>query len=222
MDRGHDDYKTHRKKSGNVKGASVFLSSVQPLMIRCHSPVLVLAVMIFAIGISASFAADAPHLELSMIGNGNGPYFAPAGQTTQLKMQILNLGPDDVYLVRGETYLDPILSGKWQLIHLEEMGNFHLNYLQSAIWTFDLAVPLNVRASNATNDVPQVIIRIQIIYYAADGLQQTEQKQFPLSIPGAVVQRADYSAFIVVGGVLAVSALCVLVYRQVSKRRLTR
>jgi hypothetical protein len=222
MDSSHDYYKTHRKKPGNVKGASVFLSSVQPLMIRCHSPVLVLAVMIFAIGISASFAADAPHLELSMIGSGKGPYSAPAGQTTQLMFEILNNGPGEVFLTRGDAYLDPNSNGKWQLVHSESMGNFHLDYLQSAIWTFDLTMPPGIQAPNATNGVPQVVLRIHIIYSGVDGVQQTEQKQFPLSVPGAIVQRADYSALIVVGGVLAVSALCVLLYRHVSKRSLTR
>jgi len=69
----------------------------------------------------------------------------------------LNQGPGDVYLVRGEAYLDPNLSGNWQLVHSESTGNFHLNYLQSAIWTLNLAMPSNILAVNATGGVHRLI-----------------------------------------------------------------
>ena len=189
---------------------------------RYRYPALVFIVMIITFGISASFATDAQHLQVSMIGYGQGPYYAPLGQTAQLKMEILNLGPGDVNLTRGEAYLDPGLSGKWQLVHSEDMGDFHLDYLQSAIWAFDLAMPPSIRASNATDGVPQVVLLIRIIYSTASGLQQTEQGQFPMSVPGATVQQANYSIWGAAVGVVAALALGVLAYRYASKRKSTR
>lgn len=194
------------------------------LMVRYRYVLLVLIVAVLIVNVSASFALAAPHFQLSMIGKGQGPYYAPAGQTTQLKIQILNRGPGDVYLIRGEVYLDPNLSGKWQLVHSESMGNFHLNYLRSAIWTFDLAMPPSIHAPNATNGVPQVVLLLQIKYSAANGLQQTEEGQFILSVAGAIVQQTNHAIWLIAVAVVAVVALvlCILAYRHISKRNLAR
>lgn len=191
-------------------------------MRRYRYPVLVFIVVIITFGISASFATDAQHLQLSMIGYGQGPYYAPVGRTTQLKMEILNLGPGGVNLTRGEVYLDPGLSGSWQLVHSEDMGDFHLDFLQSAIWAFDLRMPPSIRASNATDGVPQVVLLIRIAYSTASGLQQTEQGQFPMSVPGATVQQVNYPIWVAAVGVIGVLALAVLAYRYTSKRKSTR
>jgi len=186
---------------------------------RCLLPVLIVAVL--AVNVSASLAEAAPHLQFSMVGHGPGPYYAPAGQTTQLMIEILNLGPGDIYLIRGEVYLDPNLNGKWQLVYSESMDTFHLNYLESAIWTFDLAMPPSIRARNATDGVPQVVLLIRTTYSTANG-QQTEQAQFALRVPGAILQRADYSILLVVVGVVVVLVLCVLAYRRMLKRNPAR
>lgn len=179
---------------------------------------LILVLAILTLSTSVGFAESASHLRFMMIGKGQGPYFAPPGQSSELKVEILNIARDDVYLARGEVYLDPSLGGALQLIHSEEMGNFHLGYLRSAIWTFDLTMPANVQAQNATNGVPQVVVSIQIVYSIANGLQQTEQAQFALSVPGATVRQPDYSIWFVGVGVIAVLALFIVAYRHVSKR----
>lgn len=148
-----------------------------------------------------------------MIGNGAGPYYAAAGQVTQLKVEILNLGPDDVYLIKGEAYLDPNLSGNWQLTHSEDTNNFHLSRLQSAIWTFDLAMPANIEAANSTNGVPQVILLIQIIYSTARGQNETASKQFSLSVPGATLKHTGYWIWLLLAGISAALLAAVLFIR---------
>jgi hypothetical protein len=180
-------------------------------------PLLIVAIL--ALDVSASQAQATPHLQLIMIGHGQGPYYAPAGQTTQVKIEILNLWPDNVYLIRGEVYLDPNLNGKWELVHSESMENFHLSYLQSAIWTFDLPIPPTIRAPNATNGVPQVFLLIRTVYSTVNGMQHTEQAQFALNVPGAIVGKTDYSTWLSAGVVVAILVLCVLVYRHMSKRK---
>jgi hypothetical protein len=161
-------------------------------------------------------------LQLSIIGNGAGPYYAPAGQITQLKIQILNLGPGEVFLVRGEVFLDPNLSGNWQLVHSEDTGNFHLAKLESAVWTFDLKVPSQVQALNVTNGMPQVEMLVQIVYSTPQGPQQSANEQFLLSVPGAGTKRADYSFWLFIIG-LAVMVLVAVVLvkrlRPLPKRR---
>jgi hypothetical protein len=146
-----------------------------------------------------------------MIGNGTGPYYAAAGQVTQLKVEILNLGPNDIYLIRGETYLDPNLSGNWQLIHSEDTNNFHLSKLQSAIWTFDLRMPANIEAANSTDGVPQVILLIMIIYSTAQGERESASEQFSLSVPGATLKLMEYWIWFLLAGVSAAFA-SVLIY----------
>lgn len=192
------------------------------LMIHYRFPLLVMIVAVLAVNVSASYAQTTPHLQLVMIGHASGPYYAPAGQTTQLKMEILNLGRDDVYLIRSEVYLDPNLDGKWELVNSESMGNFHLNYLQSAIWTFDLAMPSSIRAPNATNSVPQVVLLTKTIYSTASGVQQTEQTHFALSVHGAIVGAPNNLIWIIPAAVVSVLVLGVLGHRHMSKRKVSR
>lgn len=148
---------------------------------------------------------------------GATPHYAAAGQVTQLKLEILNLGPDDVYLIKGEAYLDPNLTGKWQLAHSEDTDNFHLTALQSAIWTFDLAMPANIEAANSTNGVPQVILFIQITYSTV-GVQHEASEQFSLSVPGASVKQTSYWIWLILSG-FSVFLLVIAVMRL---RRLKR
>ncbi len=190
-------------------------------MIHYRFPLLVMIVAVLAFNVSASYAQTAANLQLVMIGNGAGPYYAPAGQTTQMKIEVVNLGRGDVYLIRGEVYLDSNLDGKWELVQSESMGNFYLKYLQSAIWTFDLAMPSGIRAPNATNGVPQVVLLTKTIYSTASGVQQTQQTHFPLSVPGAIVETPGYSIWLIPAAVVAVLVLGILSYRQARKRNLT-
>ena len=168
---------------------------------------VLLVLFIFLLGIHASprlFAQNTPQLQLLIIGNGAGPYYAPTGQTTQLKIEIMNLGPGDVFLVRGEVFLDPYLSGNWQLIHSEDTGNFHLIKLQSAIWTFDLQMPSNIQAQNLTEGVPQVELLVQVVYSTPQGQQQDARGLFLLSAPGASTRHVDYSLWFIILGLLVV------------------
>jgi len=165
-------------------------------------------------------AQTSPQLEVTMIGKGEGPYYAAAGQVTQFKVEIMNLGPGDVYLIKGEAYLDPNLSGNWQLTHSEDTNNFHLSQLQSAIWTFDLPMPTNIEAANSTNGMPQVILLIQIIYSTANGQHETASKQFSLSVPGATVRHTEYWIwFVAVAGVAVALLAAMLIYRIVRRSK---
>lgn len=179
------------------------------------------AVALIGIGIlvslQAGLAQATPQLQLMMIGGGDGPYYAPAGNITQLKLEILNLGASDVYLIRGEAYLDPSLNGNWQLSHSEEMGSFHLGYLQSAVWTFDLKMPTTINAANSTAGVPQVVVRIQVVY-SVRGQQTVAAKKFLLSVPGAVVSQPNNYIWLL----LALSVVLVVVIAAVMYRRRTK
>jgi len=163
---------------------------------------------------AAVLAQTGAQLDLTMIGSGGGPYYAPAGQTTQLKLQILNIGQDDVLLIEGEAYLDPNLSGNWQLVHSEDMGNFHLARLESAIWTFELQMPSHIQALNITDGVPQVKLLTRIVYSTTQGKQQNAEGQFLLSVPGAEAQRTDYSLYLIILAFVVV-ALAVILVRKV-------
>ena len=177
----------------------------------------VLAILIIVLCVDRSAAVLAQtnaQLDLTLIGSGGGPYYAPAGQTTQLKLQILNIGQSDVFLIEGEAYLDPNLSGNWQLVHSEDMGNFHLAKLESAIWTFELQMPPHVQALNITGGVPQVKLLTRIVYSTTPGKQQSAEGQFLLSVPGAETQRTDYSLYLIVL-ILAIVALAVILARKV-------
>lgn len=182
-----------------------------------RSLLFVLLVVLICSCSSALFAQSGSQLQLTMIGNGAGPYYAPVGQATQLKLEILNLGPGDVFLVRGEAYLDPELSGNWQLAHSEDLGSFHIAKLDSAVWTFELSMPSHIQAQNVTNGVPQVELLAKILYSAADGKQQSADALFLLSVPGAASTHADYSVYLIILGFVVV-ALVVIIVRTVRSR----
>jgi hypothetical protein len=137
-------------------------------------------------------------------------------------MEILNIAPGDIYLSKGDAYLDTALNWSWQLVHSEGMGNFHLNYLQSAIWTFNIAMPANIQAANTTNGVPQVVLLTKITYLAADGSQHVQQGQFVLNVPGATVQHHYDTVWLAVVGVVAVSCVGAAAYRLAKGKRRTR
>lgn len=188
---------------------------------RRRSLLLVLFVLLFCNSSSALFAQTGTQLQLTMIGNGAGPYYAPVGQTTQLKLEILNVGSSDVFLVRGEAYLDPDLNGNWQLTHSEDLGNFHLAKLESATWTWGLPMPSHIQAQNITNGVPQVELLAKIVYSTASGKQQSAEAQFLLSVPGAASTHADYSVYLIILGFAAV-ALVVIIARNVRSRSIRK
>jgi hypothetical protein len=164
-------------------------------------------------------AQTAPQLSLSLVGQSTGQYVTPVGQTTELKMQILNVAPADVYLLEGDAYLDPNLNGTWEIVHSEGLGNFHLAYLQSAIWTFGLTVPARILAANATNGVPQVNLLVKIIYLPAGGSQRSEQGAFRLDVPGATVREQNNVIWLALGGVIVLAS--VVAAYPASKRRRT-
>ena len=183
--------------------------------------ILIPIILFFAV-LSSGFAQTTPQLSLTLIGQDAGQYVVPAGQTTELKMEILNVAPSDVYLSEGNAYLDPGLNGSWELIHSESLGNFHLGYLQSAIWTFDLAMPAMIQAANVTNGTPQVSLLIKIIYLTATGLQHQEQNGFPLSVPGASLQQPNNSIWFAVVGVIALACIGAVAYMILKKKRRAR
>jgi len=129
---------------------------------RVSFRVILILIIILLAAPPLSLAQTTPQLTLTLIGNGAGPYVTPAGQTTELKMEILNVAPSDIYLSEGDAYLDPGLNGSWELVHSESMGQFHLGYLQSAIWTFDLTVPAKIQAANLTNGTPEASLLIKL------------------------------------------------------------
>jgi hypothetical protein len=119
--------------------------------------------------------------------------------------------------VEGDAYLDPNLNGTWEIAHSEPLGNFHLTYLQSAIWTFGLAMPSKIQAANATNGVPQVDLLIKVTYSTSGGSQRVEQGAFTLDVPGATVHTQTNVIWLAIVGAVSVAALY-----GVSRRRRTR
>jgi len=160
-----------------------------------------------------------PQLDLTLIGQGQGQYVAPAGQITKLKIEILNVGPSDIYLSEGDAYLDPSLNGTWELAHSEGMGNFQLNYLQSAIWTFELAIPAKIQAANETNGIPQVALLVKITYLTARNVRLWEQGEFSLDVPGASVQQTNDFQWLVAASVVGVAAVVAVAYKLTLKKR---
>jgi len=132
---------------------------------------VILIVIIFAgfASIPSGSAQTPPQLSLTLVGPNDGHYVAPAGETIELKMQILSTARSDIYLLRGDAYLDPNLSGNWELVHSEALGNFQLTYLQSALWTFDFTMPAQIYAENVTSGVPRVNLLVKITYQAPNG-----------------------------------------------------
>ena len=168
------------------------------------------------------FAQTAPQLSLTLVGQSTGQYVTPAGQTTELKMEILNVAPSDVYLLRGDAFLDPNLNGTWEITHSEELGNFHLAYLQSAIWTFDLTMPPRIQAANATNGIPQVDLLIKIIYMTGGGSQRVDQGAFTLYVPGAIVREQNNVILLPLAEAIVIVIVSMAALYGVSKRRRTR
>lgn len=187
---------------------------------RRSSVLLVLLTVLLSSASSVVLAQTNMPLELNMIGNGTGAYYAPVGQKTQLKIEILNPGPADVFLVRGYVYLDPDLSGNWQLTHSEDLGNFHLAKLDSAVWTFDLSIPSHIQAANITNNLPQVELLMKITYAIDGGKQQSEAAPFLLNVPGAAMH-TDYSPYMLVLGIILMIIGVVIVknVKSQSKRK---
>jgi LPXTG-motif cell wall-anchored protein len=167
-----------------------------------------------------AFAQTAPQLSLTLVGQGTGQYVTPVGQTTELKMEILNVARPDIYLLEGDAYLDPNLNGTWEITHSEALGNFHLAYLQSAIWTFDLPMPPRIQAANATKGMPQVDLLIKIVYRTAEGSQRVEQGAFTLGAPGAIIRGQSNMIWLALAGVIVVLSMGALY--GVSKRRRAR
>jgi hypothetical protein len=186
------------------------------MMFRSSRVLLVLIPVLLLMGVLSAYAQSVPQLELALVGKV-GEYVAPAGQVTKLQLEILNRGPGDVYLVQGEVYVDPDLSGNWQLIHSEDTGNFHLKYLESALWTFDLNMPSAISAHNQTNGFPQVGLLIKIIYSTSQG-EQSASSEFELSVPGASVQGNYTWLWFAVSGTVAGIVAMALVYRRISRR----
>ena len=181
--------------------------------------VILIPIIILLVALPPGLAQAGSQLTLTLIGNGAGPYLAPAGQTTELKMEILNVAPSDVYLLEGDAYLDTKLNGSWELVHSEGMGNFHLGYLQSAIWTFDLAMPGKIQAENLTNGTPEVSILIKITFLTSSNLQREEQDEFALSVPGASVQQQNSWIWLVIAGVIAVACVGAVGYGLARRKR---
>ena len=160
-------------------------------MVNSQRNILIGIIVLLALSMLRASAQTNSQLSLALIGQDPGQYVAPAGRTTTMRMEILNVVPSNLYLIQGEAYLDPNLRGVWDLVHSEPLGSFQLGYLQSAIWTFDLAVPGNIQAANVTDGMPQVNLLIKIIYQPFGGMQGVEQKTFVLGVPGASVQKGS-------------------------------
>ena len=182
--------------------------------------ILIPIIVLLAIGMPHAIAQSHSQLSLTLVGQYTEQYVTPAGQTTTLKMEILNVAKPDVYLIQGEAYLNPNLNGTWELIHSEQLGSFHLSFLQSAIWTFDLPVPAKIQAANATNGTPQVNLLIKIVYQTVGEPRSVEQGLFTLGVPGAVVQQPYDMILYTIVGLLVV--VCIAFAYVVTKRRRNR
>jgi hypothetical protein len=181
--------------------------------------ILILTIVLLAISMPHAMAQMSPQLSLSLVGQTTGQYITPAGQTTELKMEILNEMRQGVYLLQGDAYLDTDLSGTWALIHSEQLGSFHLGFLQSAIWTFDLAVPANIRATNVSNGTPQADLLIKITYEIVAGARNMEQRIFALGVPGATVQQYFNEVWYVLAGVLVLVGIGITFAVATRRRR---
>jgi hypothetical protein len=188
-------------------------------MVRQQTAPLVLLVIFVMLNASLVFGQGPPQLQIVMIGQGQGSYVVPAGQTSELRFEILNIAPEDVYLIHGDVYLDPNLNGSWVNVHSESLGGFHLNFLESAIWTLNLEMPGKIQAANATNGLPQVVLLIQVTYLTGGGLQEIQQKQFVISVPGASVGQPNALAWVAAIALVIVLVACVLAYRAYRKNQ---
>ena len=185
-------------------------------MVR-RQPVAVILLVTFVMLNASLVFGQSSQLQIAMIGQGAGPYVVPAGQVSELQLEILNVAPEDVYLIHGDAYLEPNQNGTWVIIVSQSLGSFHINFLQSAIWTFNIEMPSMIQASNATNGVPQVVLLIQITYLTGGGLQETQQKQFLLSVPGATVGQPYALTWIAAIAIVIVLVACIVAYRAYRK-----
>jgi len=184
-----------------------------------YASLFLISIFLAGLIVQPVFAQSGSQLQITLIGSVTGQYYAPAGQNSSMMVEIMNRGPGDVFLVRGEAYLDPALNGNWQLVHSESTDDFHLKFLQSAIWTFDLPVPSNILAVNATAGVPQIDLQLHIVYADPQGQQGTTIAEFALNAPGAVIQQANYTSWLLLIVVVAGAAVSATVlYRRTRKR----
>lgn len=188
-------------------------------MVNWPRNILILIIVLSALSMSRVVAqtnSTNSQLSLTLIAlNSPLQYITPAGQITTLAVEIMNYARFDVYLLRGEAYLDPNLNGTWQLIHSEDLGKFHLSFLQGAVWTFDLKVPVMIQATNTTNGTPQVNLLIKILYRTGGSPTQVEGT-FALGVPGAIVEQPSHTILYTLAGVLVV--ICVVAAYVVAKR----
>lgn len=179
---------------------------------------IALVVVFLMLNASHVFGQSSPRLQIIMIG-GQGTYVAPAGQTTQLKLEIFNAAPGAIALIQGVAYLDPSLSGTWVLVHAESLGGFQVGFMQSAIWSFNLDMPAKIRAANQTNGLPWVVLMIQITYSTIVGSVQSQQQLFPLGVPGASVAQ-PYGLILVAGVACVIVLVAILIaFRAYRKAR---
>jgi hypothetical protein len=174
-------------------------------MRRQQTLVLALLAVFLMLNASHVVGQTPPRLEITMIGLEPGTFVVPVGQTAELKFEILNGAPGDIYLVQGDASLDPNLSGNWVVVHSESLGDFHLGYLESAIWTLDFQMPAQIQAANQTNGLPQVALMIQVTYSTGSQLLQSQQQLFTLNVPGATVAQPNTLSW--VAGIAAVIVL---------------
>jgi len=203
---------------GNVNRRCGSPQLLRIFMVNWTRNILILIIITVAISLPQTHAQTPPALSLTLIGQVGSQYVTPAGQTTELKLEIVNMAPPRILLLEGEAYLDPNLNGTWQLIHAESMGSFSLAYLESAIWTFDLAVPSDIRAANVTNGVPQADLLIRVHYQVVGGAQRADQREFLLGVPGATVQAPNNLIWFALGGIIVVVAM-IVVYGVMKRRR---
>lgn len=174
-------------------------------MINLQRNILIPIMFLLAMNMPHAAAQTNPQLSLTLVGQSTEQDITPAGETTPLKLEILDVAQLDVYLLQGDAYLDPDLSGAWKLVHSEGLGSFHVGYLQSAIWTFGLTVPAKIHAVNVSDGMPQVNLLIKITYRDSGEPQNVEQGVFALGVPGATVQpRYDVIWYTLAGALMLV------------------
>ena len=198
------------------------MAAIEPgiLMANLRYNILTPFILLLAVSTVRVAAQTNQQLSLTLVGQFTGQYVAPAGESTSLKMEVLNSMRPEIYLLQGEAYLDPDLSGTWELVHSEDLGQFQLGFLQSAIWTFDLVIPAQIEAANVTGNMPQINLLVKIIYQIVGGAQSSEQKSFVLEVPGANVPMHYNLIWYVSPGVLVL--VCIGIAYAVIKRRRTR
>src|SRR5208282_3697879 len=145
---------------------------------------------LISLSVQTVFGQSSSQLQITLIGSSTGQYYAPAGQNSSLMVEILN----------------------------QSTGNFHLKYLQSAIWTFNLPMPSNILAVNATGGVPQVDLQLHIVYANSQGQQATEIAEFSLNAPGAVMQQTNYSNWLILIAVAAIVVVSGVVYYRKARK----